>query len=477
MKLSCLFGGLVLACSLVLPAIAAPAKPRVFVLTDIENEPDDAQSLVRLLTYANQFDIEGLVATTSVHQPRKTAAWRIREILAAYAKVQPNLLLHEPGYPAAERLLAVVSEGRPDYGMQAVGAGMDSPGSQALIAAADRDDPRPLWVPVWGGPNVLAQALWTVRATRSPEALAKFLAKLRVYTISDQDDSGPWIRKTFPELFYIASPGFHPGGAYHHATWAAMGGDNFHGRFSGADTSLVDNAWVDRNIRRGKGPLGEQYPHIEFMMEGDTPSFLGLIANGLNVPERPDWGGWGGRYEFYTPRKQKWHLEAESRPLWTDAVDEVRGHDGRWHTSNHATLWRWRAAVQNDFAARMDWTTQPRAQANHPPVPVLGHAEVLSARRGDTVKLSAAGSSDPDGDAMSYEWFHYGEVGSFTLSSARSGQALEIRGFDQREASFVVPSQRLMPPGTGSLHVILAVTDHGTPRLTRYRRVVVNVEP
>ena len=95
--------------------------------------------------------------------------------------------------------------------MQAVGAGKDSSGSDALIAAADRDDRRPLWVCVWGGPNVLAQALWKVRATRSPEALATFVGKLHVYTISDQDDSGPWIRKTCPGLFYIASPGLHAG--------------------------------------------------------------------------------------------------------------------------------------------------------------------------------------------------------------------------------------------------------------------------
>jgi hypothetical protein len=476
MKLSRLLGFLVLLCSLALPAAAAP-RPRVFVLTDIENEPDDAQSLVRFLVYANQFDIEGLVATTSVHQPRKTAAWRIREILVAYGKVQPNLALHEPGFPTMDSLLGVVSEGRPDFGMHAVGQGMNSAGSQALIAAADRDDPRPLWVPVWGGPNVLAQALWTVRATRSPEALARFVAKLRVYAISDQDDSGPWIRKIFPALFYIASPGLHAGGAYHHASWAAMGGDVFHGRFVGADHSLVDDAWAERNIRRNKGPLGAQYPHIEFMMEGDTPSFLGLIDNGLNVPERPDWGGWGGRYEFYTPRQQKWHAEAETRPLWTDAVDEVRGADGRWHTSNQATLWRWRGAVQNDFAARMDWTTQPYARANHPPVAALGHADVLTARRGDTVNLSATGSADPDGDALSFEWFYYGEAGSFTVSSARSGQPLEIRDFDQRQASFVVPNQRVMAPGTGSLHIILAVTDHGSPRLTRYKRVIVNVQP
>ncbi len=459
-------------------ALAAPqAKPRIFVLTDIENEPDDAQSLVRLLVYANQFDIEGLAATTSIHQRHKTAAWRLREIVEAYGKVEAKLALHEPGYPSAAQLLSVISEGLPDYGMHAVGASKDSPASRALIAAADRDDPRPLWVPVWGGPNVLAQALWRVRADRPPEALARFVAKLRVHAISDQDDSGPWIREHFPQLFYIASPGLHPGGAYHYATWSGISGDLFHGRFTGADHGLVDNGWLDRHIRRNKGPLGAQYPHTEFLMEGDTPSFIGLINNGLNAPDHPDWGSWGGRYELYTPRKQKWHLQAENRSLWTDAVDEVLGTDGRWHTSNHATIWRWRQAMQNDFAARMDWCVKPVSAANHPPNAQLAHPEVIEAKPGQTVTLDASGSSDPDGDALSYEWFYYPEPGSLTVSSGRSGQPLEIKNFDQPRASFVVPAQRVMPPGTGSMHLILAVTDHGSPRLTRYRRVIVNVQP
>ena len=119
-------------------------------------------------------------------------------------------------------------------------------GPDRIIEVVDRDDPRPVWVPVWGGPNCLAQALWKVRATRSPEALQRFVAKLRVYTISDQDDSGPWLRKTFPDLFYIASPGIHAGGAYHYATWTGISGDRFHGRFAGADFAIVDNPWLDR---------------------------------------------------------------------------------------------------------------------------------------------------------------------------------------------------------------------------------------
>jgi hypothetical protein len=468
---------LLLACMAAFtPPVHAVEKPRVLVLTDIENEPDDAMSLVRLLVYANQFDIEGLAATTSVHQPARVAPQRIRRIVGAYGKVRDNLELHEPGFPAADALLARVTEGLPVLGMQGVGEGKDSPASEQLIRAVDRDDSRPLWVPVWGGPNVLAQALWKVRATRTPQALAKFVSRLRVYAISDQDDSGPWLRQNFPGLFYIVSPGINAAGGYHHATWSGIAGDNFHGRFGGADTPVVSNEWLEQNVRC-KGPLGAEYPHWEFMMEGDTPSYLNLIPNGLSVPEHPDWGGWGGRYELYTPRKERWFVQPETRPIWTNAQDEVPGTDGKWHTTNHATIWRWRTAFQNDFAARMDWTVKPYAAANHPPVPALGHAERITAKRGQRVDLSAASSADPDGDALSYTWFYYPEAGTLVASSGRSGQPLDINGFDQQKAWFTVPTTRVLPPGTGTMHIILAVTDHGTPRLTRYKRVIVEVVP
>lgn len=449
----------------------ASEKQRVIVLTDIENEPDDAMSLVRFLTYSNQWDIEGLIATTSVHQKNQVAAWRIHEIVAAYGKVRNNLLKHEPGFPTADYLYSVIKEGRPDYGLHAVGEGMDSPGSQAIIQAVDRNDARPLWVLVWGGPNCLAQALWKVKETRSPIAVKKFVAKLRVYTISDQDDSGPWIRKNFPDLFYIASPGFHAYGGYHHATWSGISGDKFHGRFAGADFSIVDNPWLDKNIR-SKGPLGAQYPQAKFLMEGDTPSFLYLVNNGLGDPEHPDWGSWGGRYEFYQPRTEKWFLEAEVRPLWTNAQDEVWGHDSSWHTSNKATIWRWREAFQNDFAARMDWTIKSFKEANHPPIVKLSQAKSLTAKAGDTINLNAAASSDPDDDKLSYHWFYYGEPGSFTISTARTGDPLKIENADKPNASLVIPANFGRP---GTMHLILAVTDNGTPALTRYQRVIITV--
>ena len=463
---------LVVVAAAIFPAVAAEPKQRVIVLTDIENEPDDTQSMIRFLLYANQWDVEGLVATTSIHQRDKTASASIRRLVAAYGRVRDNLVKHEAGFPSEAQLLSVIRDGRPAFGMNAVGQGMDSPGSERIIEVVDGSDARPVWALVWGGPNCLAQALWKVRATRSTEDLAKFVAKLRVYTISDQDDSGPWLRKTFPRLFYIASPGYHAAGAYHHSTWSGISGDNFHGRFAGADFSLVDNPWLDRNIR-SKGPLGVLYPITKFLMEGDSPSFLYLVDNGLGHPEHPDWGSWGGRYEHYTPRMRKWHWEPETRPFWSDTEDEAKGVDGKWHSGNKVTVWRWREAYQNDFAARMDWTIKPLAEANHAPAAKLNHAERVNVKAGERVDLSAEGSSDPDGDTLSYEWIYYGEPSSVPISNSRTPVALSIQDANKPNAWFMAP--KVTKPET--IHVVLGVTDGGMPRLTRYRRVIVTVYP
>lgn len=445
-------------------------KLRVLVLTDIENEPDDAQSLVRFLTYVNQWDVEGLIATTSVHQQKRIAPERIRRIVEAYGKVRDNLLLHEKGYPETAYLLSTIKSAIPKYGMDAVGPGNDSEGSEHIIAVVDKPDSRPVWVPVWGGANCLAQALWKVRQTRTPEAVDKFVAKLRVYTISDQDDSGPWLRRTFPGLFYIVSPGFHDKGGYEHSTWRGISGDVFPYApgFAGPDSNLVNNAWLDANIRKNHGPLGAEHPHTDYIMEGDTPSFFGLISNGLSDPEHPNYGSWGGRYELYTPRTRSWFLEPETRPIWTDVEDQVQGRDGGWYESNKATIWRWRQAYQHDFAARIDWTVKPYKDANHPPVVRLAHPHALRARSGEKITLSGEGSTDPDGNALSYEWIYYPEVGTY------SGSRLPVvTNRKQAVASLTAP--KVDKPET--MHFILAVTDKGTPALTRYQRVILTVFP
>ena len=442
------------------------SKTRILILTDIGNEPDDAQSLVRFLLYANQFDVEGIIATTSVHKRGGTDEWRVLEIFDAYRKVRGNLEKHEQGYPTADFLRKRAKKGYPAYGMKAVGEGKDSTGSEWIIKVVDEPDPRPVWITVWGGPNCLAQALWKVKNTRSEEEVKKFIKKLRVYTISDQDDSGPWLRKTFKDLFYIVSPGYQDFGglAYFHSTWCGISGERWYRFPSGANKDIVDNEWVDENIQSNHGPLGAEYPDIAYIMEGDSPSYLYLIDNGLGSPENPNWGSWGGRYEYYTPHAKPYFNEQETRPIWTDAQDWVDVH-GVFYIDNKATIWRWREHYQNDFAARMDWTVKSYKEANHPPVVKLSHPNAIEVRSGQDVELEASLSSDPDQQKLHFYWFRYKEADTFVSQfNPRSYKA---------KLSFKAPGVSK----TETMHIIVAVTDDGTPRLTRYQRVIVTVNP
>ena len=475
LKAACLLDVLSLASP---AAAAAPVeKARLFVLTDIEADPDDTQSLIRLLLYSSEIDLEGLVATTSVHQRNRTAPESIGRIIAEYAKVRANLALHDSAYPTAAALRSLIGSGQPVYGMAGVGTGKDTDGARRLIAALSKSDPRPLWVSVWGGPNTLAQALHTIRATRSPSEAKRLIAKLRVYTISDQDDSGTWIRKQFPDLFYVVSPG-----GYGAATWTGI-----NQTVDGIDNNTISNSWLAQHIQQGHGPLGAAYPDVAYGMEGDTPSFLGLIPNGLNVPERPDWGGWGGRYTLHIPELASMDPKGftggvpilpETRPIWTNAVDKVTpytakaqgraiGPSDRSYTGYRETIWRWRDDFQNDFAARMDWTTRKPADTNHPPVVRLAHPDRLTVKSGEAVVLSALGTTDPDGDSLSYWWFQYPEAG--TLASPVALSTAE----NLYEAGFTAPAVQRQE----QVHFILRVTDKGTPALSRYRRVIVTIQP
>lgn len=458
--------------------------PRAIIISDIGNEPDDQMSFVRLLLYSNEIDLEAMIAATSTWQKTATHPETMHQLIDAYGKVRPNLLLNAKGWPEAADLAARVFTGQPAYGMAATGTGKTSDGARAIVAAADRDDPRPLWICLWGGANTLAQALIEARANHTPEQLAKIIARLRVSSISDQDDAGPWIRREFPDLFYVVAPSTPSSGEYGYATWTGISGDRYYRNGDGADFTTVTNEWLEANIR-SKGPLGKVYPRFMFIMEGDTPSFLGLIDNGLASWSRPDWGGWGGRYIYRQPY-------GESHAIWTQGGDEfarvtsqdtVAGIDGRERVSDQATIWRWRNAFQNDFAARMTWTVADFGHSNHNPVAVVdGHTGTapieLDVDAGKSITLDAGQSSDPDGQPLQFHWFHYAEAGwadgnlaALTLTGADTSR-VTVRA-DSPCRPFWLP---IVPcRGDGTAHVILAVTDNGTPQLTSYRRVILHV--
>lgn len=451
-------------------------KDRMIVLTDIEADPDDTQSLIRLLLYANQIDIKGIVATTSCWLTDEIHPESIDRIIQEYGAVHPNLLKHEAGFPYASDLLRLVKKGWPEYGMKGVGVDKDSEGSDWIIKELEKEDDRPLWISTWGGVNTLAQALFRIRASKSAGEAQKLISKLRVYTISDQDDSGIWIRNNFPDLFYIVSPGDNYGAS----TWTAI-----NNVIPGIDNSTISNDWIADNIQQNHGPLGTIYPDVAWGVEGDTPAFLSLIPNGLNVSERPDWGGWGGRYEQYIPDYSKVKdgssivkIAPETRSIWTNAYDNYTpyifksykraiGKDTVSFNDYQVTLWRWRDDFQNDFAARMDWCTMSYEEANHAPIPVLSHPEKITVTAGEHFQLSAFDSYDPDGDNISFLWFNYPEAGTYK-------DEISVNGAENvYKVHYTAPEVEKQE----TAHFILKVTDKGTPQITRYKRVIVTILP
>ena len=402
--------------------------------------------MVRFLLYANMFDVKAICATSRLGHGQDTRLDIIYKQIKAYSEVYPNLLLHSRNYPSPDYLNSVVKNGQGDQ--FSFGKDCDTEASDFIIKVVD-EATNSVHIAIWGGQRELAQALWKVKDTRSIEQMTDFCSKIQVHAIGDQDKHRDWILDNFKSIRYV-SDGFVPSGNFGIREISA-----FRGIYMTGDISMQDGEWVKANIR-GNGSLSDCYQlngsGTDGMKEGDTPSFLGLIGNGLNVPEKPEWGGWGGRYRLLNSN------------LFIDALDFLNGTLNERHT-----VARWRPAFQHDFMARIKWCVEPYASANHNPVVILNESSGLSplflnAKVGDVMVFEASKSFDPDGNTLSMNWFVYDEI-SFV-----GYVGLKLLSGDKK-CKLKVPTQ-----ATGrTFHLILEVTDNGTPSLTSYKRILINV--
>ncbi|MDD6275417.1 MAG: DUF1593 domain-containing protein [Clostridia bacterium] len=453
-------------------------KPRYIALTDISTgiEVDDRQSLIRLLLYSNEIQIEGLIAVTSCflkNGAKKHNENIIHKIINEYGKVRHNLLAHKNDHPTSEYLDSVTFCGIDKYG-KAYGNGFceekynDNAGVRQIIKAADKSE-TPLFIGLWGGANTLAQAVWTAEREKSEADFKSFLSKLRVYSISDQDSAGKWLRDTYGDrLYYVVSPSRPDRSGsreYYKATWPGISADrNGHGSengkdrtggFSGADYETVSNRWIKNNIIKISS-YGKLYPKTRFITEGDTPAFLGLISNGLNAPGNIEYGGWGGRYVL-----QK--IDGEKHRIYSNSSDTVYGVDGEFHTSPQATVWRWREDFQNDFAGRMLWTsTDDFNSVNHNPV-LRSEQTVVFAKPNEKVKLSVK-SYDENASGMVFSWIHYPEA-------ADNDFYIDLSGEKSSEIEITVPSK-----AESDIHIIFRATNGGPPPMSSYLRFIIKIK-
>ncbi|MBN6543483.1 DUF1593 domain-containing protein [Streptomyces bryophytorum] len=449
-------------------------RPRVIVTTD--GEIDDKASFHRFLLYADDFDVEGLVynsskfhwagngSTIPSHGHWAGTTWLTDVINGGYAQVYPNLVHHDPRYPSPERLAGVVRVGN----IENVGdMAADTPGSDLIKEKLLDDRPGPLWLQTWGGTNTIARALKSIQDEYGgtavwPDIYRKVSQKAVIYVILDQDTTyKDYIATNWPDVRVVMNNDQFQPMAY---KWKS--------RVPTPLQTYLQGPWMTQNIV--KGPLEQDYgvgPYHgggsdfgpgEFISEGDSPSFINEIPNGLRSADDPAYGGWGGRFAQVGPH------------LWTDLPsylgkpgDQVRDVNPYTGANDRAyPQARWTGAIQNDFAARVAWTTATDyGQANHAPVAFVPPGRLdISVRPGQTVHLDGI-AADPDGDAYTCSWWQYREAGTYP-------GAVTLTDAETLHPSFTVPADARLGQ---TMHLVLQVTDAGAPPLTGYQRVIATV--
>ena len=470
-------------------------KPRLLVTQD--GEVDDMNSLIHTLLYADEFDLEGIVQTSSsLHYSGGESGESLRwmgtdwmyEFLDAYAEVYPNLIVHDPEYPTPDylRSVTVVGNVEAENDMETVSAG-----SELIKERILAEDDRPLYIEVGGGANTLARALKSIeeeyKGTEGWDALyARICDNVICFAWGMQDTCyKDYIQPNWPAMRFVDVSNSTLAYGYRWANVEELSEESY---------TKLSGAWMEENIEKNKGALldkyvtwgdgtylegepdeyqygtneallnddttwlGHAYQRYDFLSEGDSPTWFIVIPNGLRSLEDLSYGGWAGRYAL------KGSKDVEGARLYQAAKGKERG------------VAAWIAAIQSDLAMRAQWcVASTYEEANHLPTVSGTEGIDLTAAAGETLTLHAT-AEDPDGDSVSYRWYHY-PIGD-TYEEATDSDKLPIAipvtvSEDGTEASFTVPEDA---KSGDTVHVILECVDGGGTNPIAYQRVIVTVK-
>lgn len=447
-------------------------KPRIIVTTD--GEADDRASMIRFLLNANEFEVEGIINSSSQFHWIGGQGWNafhpvewVKEYISYYAEVYDNLKLHDPNYPTPEYLLSKWKVGN----INGIGEDEIRTEGAELIAELllDEKDQRAIWIQAWGGCNTISRALKIIQEEH-PEKMEMVAKKLRLFLIWEQD-------KTYQE--YIRPN-------WEHFNIPTIISDQFDclayiwPKVLPKDIQTIfEKDWMTKNIIENHGALCSVYENNQgaFNAEGDTPAFLHNIPNGLRSMESPDFGGWGGRYvkvrnnvwmdplpdSTYTRPNSQWGFHNS----WSKKMEnDVDSNKIKIRTNYFKPIWRWLDDVQNDFAARADWCVKNYTSANHHPIIQLKNTPLnINAKAGSKITLNARKSKDPDGDELNFKWWHYNDVDTYL------GKTIHTSNHAKTKITIPLDAQ----PGD-TIHMVCEVSDSGTPSLTRYKRIVITIQ-
>lgn len=497
-------------------------KSKIRTIITQDAEIDDKNSLIHILLYSNEFDIQGIVQTaskfhwqgvpgietpTKLNDDGKTAIdangnfdnpyrwpgtdWMF-EYLNAYADVYDNLKIHEKKYPTPEYLRSIIKVGNIGYEGE---IDSSTEGSNLIKETILDNDPRTLYLQAWGGTNTIVRALMDIETIFSltdewDDLHNKITKKIVITACGEQDKTyRTYLAENWPGIKFVNASQM---GSYAYL-WNLMPED------SSKDTLRAD--YMKKNLTRGHGPLlnhygtwadgkyyeGEvegsqfgsnpdllknwwgsicglgKYKPYEFISEGDSPTFFMFFNTGLRSLESLKYGGFSGRYKLDTTQVNQ---KGEKLNYWVPVTDKYTNNDGS--VIDVESSWKYIDDIQNDFSSRADWSiTGSYDKANHAPKIFVKEGVNITAVPGELIELNGV-VSDPDGDQVSINWSVYSDASTYADTVN-----ISLEDAEMSKVSFVIPENT---KSGSTIHLIARAMDNGEHNLTHYQQVIVTVE-